>query len=353
MTDALPNPNAAGAGPTAVPTPRRAHTYSRLTTAVAVLALASGIYALLRVDALRDRLDDTNEALQEARTERSLLEAELRALEARERETRAELQRRLGSMNDLPTQVQELANTMSDLQGRTLGPERAWSRAEALFLLEMAQQRLALDRDVETAMAALQSADLRLATLKDAAFAPVRMQIARELQALRTVRQPDRTGILARLATAEERAASLSIRGLVAEERRAAGDEPAAQGFPARALAFLRRAFGNVVVVRRVDAASGTVLTREEALLRREHLQLLLFSAKSAVARHDRQTYRSSLASARQWLGEFFDLSDPAVSATLSEIQSLEPIDIDPQLPDISESARLLRRMMPGPAGPE
>ena len=39
-----------------------------------------------------------------------------------------------------------------------------------------------------------------------------------------------------------------------------------------------------------------------------------------------------SLASARRWLGEFFDLTDPSVQTMLKEVQALEPVDVDPPL---------------------
>ena len=97
-----------------------------------------------------------------------------------------------------------------------------------------------------------------------------------------------------------------------------------------------RNTFANLIVVRKVDDRAGSIVTAEEALLRRQHLQLLLFAARTAVARHDDTAYRTALAGARQWLGDFFELSSPAAQALLEQIQALEPIDIDPQLPDIS-----------------
>ena len=57
--------------------------------------------------------------------------------------------------------------------------------------------------------------------------------------------------------------------------------------------------------------------------------------------------YRASLAGARQWLGDYFELSSPGAQALLEQIQQLEPIEIDPQLPDISGSARALQRLLP------
>jgi uroporphyrin-III C-methyltransferase len=339
--------------PVEPPPPRRAHTYSRLTTAIAVLALATAGYALLRLDATRDRLDRVNDTARILEADRSVLRAELKNHTTRERATVRELDRRLDTLDEVPKQVQELASSVEELRGRAEGPERAWSRAEAMFLLDLAQRRLTLDRDLETSIVALESADTRLASLRDQTFAPVRQQIARELQALRAVRGPDTTGIIARLASTEEQTSEVPVKGIVAAERASFDRSQLPDGMFPRAWSIARNTLANLIVVRDVDDRAGSVITAEEALLRRQHLQLLLFSARNAVARHDAAGYRNSLASARRWVGEFFDLSSPTTQALLGEIQALEPIDIDPPLPDISGSSRALRRLMPAKRGPE
>lgn len=332
---------------------RRAHTYSRLTTAIAVLALATAGYTLVRLDSMRDKLDTANAAAVAANADRDLLRAELKSQASRERQARRDLGRRLDELKDSPQQLQELALSVEELRGRAEGPERAWSRAEALFLLELAQRRLTLDRDVETAIVALESADLRLASLRDQAFAPVRQEIAKELQALRAVQLPDTTGILSRLISAEERAGAAPVKGILVTERNAFDRSSLPDGMFARARAMVAQAFSNLIVVRKVDNMAGSVITAEEALLRRQHLQLLLFAARNAIARHDEGAYHAALAGARRSLGDFFDLSKPAAQSLLTEVQALEPIDVDPTLPSVSASVTALRRMMPSRRGPE
>lgn len=332
---------------------RRAHTYSRLTTAIAVLALATAGYTLVRLDSMRDKLDTANAALASANADKELLRAELKSQASRERQAHRDLNRRLDTLNDAPQQLQELASSVEELRGRAEGPERAWSRAEALFLLELAQRRLTLDRDIETAIVAVESADLRLASLRDTSFASVRQEIAKELQALRAVQQPDATGILSRLSSAEEQAASAPVKGILVTERRAFDRSSLPDGMFARAGAIIGQTFSNLIVVRKVDDLSGRVITDEEAVLRRQHLQLLLFSARTAVARHDEQAYRTALGGARRSLGDFFDLSQPAAQALLTEVQALEPVNIDPALPSVTGSINALRRMMPARRGPE
>jgi uroporphyrin-3 C-methyltransferase len=334
------------------PSPRRAHTYSRLTTALAVLALATAVYALWRLDATRDRIDQLIDQTRTLDAERRVLRTELQGLEAREQQSRREIDSRLASLAETPKQVQELGAVVEDLRGRSQGPQRAWSRAEALFLVELAQRRLVLDHDVETAIVAMESADARLATLRDASFTTARQQIARDLQALRAVRPVDTTGVMARLATAEELAMQVQIKGIVATQRRAGGERKLPDGWFARAIAVASNALSSIIVIRSVDERSGSVVTAEERLVRRQHLQLLLFSARTAVIRRDGSGYRSALAHARESLGDFFDLSDPDALTLLNEVRSLEPMVIDPRLPDIARSAQLLQRMMPS-AGSE
>ena len=335
------------------PRARRTHTYSRLTTTMAALALATSIYALLRIDSTRDRLDRTNDAARTRDAESAQIRADLKSVANRQRAAARDLDRRVDVLEDVPKQVEELVLSVEQLRGRAEGPERAWSRAEAMFLLELGQRRLGLDRDVQTAIVALESADARLAALRDQSVAPVRQQIARELTALRAVRQPDTIGILARLASAEEAAAHLPIKGILAAERHTTDRAALPEGKFARAWAMTRTAFANLIVVRTVDDKAGSIVTADEAQVRRQHLQLLLFAARTAVARHDAPAYREALAGARQWMGEFFELSSPGAQALLEQIQQLEPVDIDPQLPDISGSSRALQRLLPARPGPE
>jgi uroporphyrin-3 C-methyltransferase len=324
---------------------KRVHSYSRLTTAIAVLALATAGYALWRLDSTRERLDQVNDLAHTLAADRTALQTELRALAERESQRAKDLAERIDALNALPKEMQALSTAVDELHSRTEGPQRAWSRAEALFLMEIAQRSLILDRDAATAIAALESADARLASVRDPALTSVRQQLALELQALRALQPLDRTGLLTRLAALEGEATRLPVEGIVAVERERPSREELPNGWFARARAMVANALTNLIRVREIDKRGGRVVTADEQLIRKQHLQLLLFSARTAVIRHDTATYRSSLAAARQWLGEFFDIDTPAARNMLAEIQALEAIEIDPPLPDISKSAESLQRL--------
>jgi len=329
------------------PPRKRVHSYSRLTTAIAVLALATAGYALWRLDATRERLDQVNDFARTLDAERKTLQGELHTLAERERLAVRELSTRLDALSALPKQVQDLSTVVEEVHGRSAGPQRAWSRAEALFLMEIAQRSLVLDRDVTTAIAALESADSRLAAVRDPALTSVRQQLATDLQALRSARIPDRTGLMTRLAAVETEILRLPIKGIVAIERDSAENTSLPDGLFARARAIIGNALVRLVRVREVDERGGSIVTENEQMLRRQHLQLYVFAARTAVARHDQAAYRNALATARLSLQESFDLQDPSTQALLTEIQLLEAIPIDPPLPDISKSAASLQRLAP------
>lgn len=320
----------------------------RFTTVAATVALIVACYALWRLDITLDRLDRVGELASEINASQESLRTDLTAAIAEDAELRRELARRLEPLVPLPGQMERLDGSVQELRSRSTGPQRALVKSEASFLLDAAQRSVAFDRDLPSAIVALESADARLASLLDPGLLGVRQQIARELKILRAVPQADLATILLRIAAAEEQAATAPVKGLVTLDRPRMQSGVLPEGWWARGWALSRQALGSLITVRKIDAAGGRVVQPEEELLRRQHLQLLLFSARQAVVRRDITNYRSSLGSARQWLGEFFDLSQPAGESLLGEIAILEPINIAPPVPDISASTRMLREMETG-----
>ncbi len=218
---------------------------------------------------------------------------------------------------------------------------------EALYLLELGARRLRLEHDVPTAIAALESADARLATVPDPAVAEVRAQLARELTALRAVEVPDISSVLSRLAAVETAAADFRVLGVpVAEARRLdeTDAEHAGSAFD-RATRRLRQAWRDLFSYRRVDPAHSRLVTREEESLRRRQFELQLFAARIAAMQQDRTGYALALQSASALLDRSFDASDETVSTARTELALLAAIDVNPAAPEIGTAAQLLQRV--------
>ena len=250
---------------------------------------------------------------------------------------------RLEELGNLAPRLSELSDSLAELRDRTESAQRAWAQAETVYLLQVANRRLTLERDWQSALVALESADERLQSLKDPALNPVRRTLAREIQALRNTAQPDVAGIMARLASGEELATSLPVLGAIQENY--SPDRPVLSSPPglARAWQVVRASLVGMVSVRRIGEDAVELVSFEEQAVRREHLQLLLFAARLAALRGDEGGYQSNLTNARAWLEKMFDPVDTRVTNLGRELATLQGMQINAALPDISQSLKMLQ----------
>ena len=321
----------------------RASVRALLAILLAVIAVLFAALGWWQQSEVRSGIDAVRVEQQKLTDSSARLSAQLDGLAERDRFDEG----RLNELGGLSQQVSELARTLEELRARTESGERAWVVAEARYLMEIANRRLALERDHTSALAALIAADARLQALRDPALNGVRRALAQEIQSLRAAPHPDITGIVARLASGEELAARLPVLGAIAEHYRP--DEPAWGSTPgfARAWQIIKSSFVGMVSIRRIGEDAVELVSLEEQGVRRHHLQLLLYGARMAALRGDAADYRANVSAARRWLEEVFDLRELSVSSLQKDLQALEQVDIAPPLPDISRSLQLLDRVAP------
>ncbi len=257
----------------------------------------------------------------------------------------------------LEEEQRQLANAQQGLE-ESIGVLRAqlgnsrndWMLAEVQYLLQVANQRIQLERDVLTTRAALSSADRRLQTLADPGFNGVREQIARELVELDVVALPDLAGIALTLDTLAGQVNQLPLKDAQVHHQGSAQaasttTEPTVTDWT-RLPRLIWQELRQLVVVRRNDTPVGPLLAPEQQFFLYENLRLQLNSARLAALQGETESYRASLKTAQAWLGDYFDVDAPQIAAARSELERLAGIDMRPPLPDISTSLRLLRQQM-------
>jgi uncharacterized protein HemX len=251
----------------------------------------------------------------------------------------------LATLNQLVPRVTELTASMSELRGRVDAGRRAWTLAESRYLLEVANRSLSFSRDIDSALTALEAADMRLAELRDPSLTGVRNALVKEIQALRLVPRTDLTGIAARLASAEELAGELPVIGSIPDRYRPESTEELAQPGIGRAWQLLRSSVTNMISIRRIGKEAVELVSLEEQNVRRQHLQLLLFSARLAAVRGDNVLFHKNIATAQTWLTDMFDPRNPGVATVNETLRNLSATNIAPTLPDISGSLKMLDRV--------
>lgn len=319
---------------------------SPMLVVFAVVGLLLAAYATWRSERSDDRYRRVNQQLTELRSEQGRLDTRLQSLATDLDSSRAAWREELRGLREVPAQLDELGQNVEELRTRAESPQRAWVRAEALYLMELAERRLELEQDAGTALVAMEAADARLAADTDPAVREVRAKLGSEIAALRAVRLPDIAEVLARIGQLEDAVSSLPVVGMPVEDVRRDEDGDEERGALERAWQRLRQAVRDFMSLRRIEPATARLVTQEEDSLRRQHLGLLLFSSRIAAVRPDGAAYRQSLRAAGAWTERYFDTTHPAVSAALAEIAELETVNVDPELPGIGEAGRALRSLI-------
>jgi uncharacterized protein HemX len=321
---------------------------SPMLFAVGGLALLLAAYAHWRFGQFDERIDRVRGQVVELREAQARLAAQITAVDTQLQQSNEQVRTQIRSLGEIPAQLGEIGQNVAELRARADAPQRSWVRAEALYLLELGARRLRLEHDVPTAIAALESADARLATVADPAVAEVRTQLARELATLRSVNVPDIPAVLNRLAAVESAIPAFRVLGVpVASARRL---EPAATDKPVgafeRAGRRLKQAWDDLFSYRRVDPSRSRLVTREEESLRRQQFELQLFAARIAAMQQDRGAYTQALRSALDLLDRSFDPRDESVAKARAEVELLATIDVDPAVPEVGTAAQLLQRVI-------
>ena len=246
-----------------------------------------------------------------------------------------------GDIKALQDQQQALEDSMATLRSELTGDARVWDVEEVATLLQIANDRLHLEKEVAPSLAALQAADRHLQALKNPALLEVRRLLAEEITALRGTAHPDIDGMALSLNALIQGIDRLPIASAALEST---SSPPTASQSGWRGVVHdLWEKLKSLVSIQRRGQADRPLLTPDERYFLRQNLRLNLEAARIALLRRDSQTYRQTLRSAQEWITLYFDNDAPATAGALQELAHLQEIDIAPSLPDISGSLNALQ----------
>jgi uroporphyrin-3 C-methyltransferase len=336
---------------------------------LALVAIA-GVIALLGFgyqywNGLKDSLAQMNSAVVQANAQQDELEGQLASarqeLERQQKEfdaqrkALAEQDSRLAAEREkLKQQGSDMEKTLKEVYSRVGRNSNQWMASEAEYLMRVANHRLLLEGDSVTAIKALEAADGRLRDTGDPGWIGVRELIASEIAALKGLGQLDRAGLSARLASMAEQVKGLKMEGLRPMAPETGGKQPDSAR-DERSLDTLLRdgweGFKSVMVIRHRDKPVSAMLSPEQQFFVYQNLELQFEAARLALLRRDPLLYTSSLKTAAQWLGDFFDTQATAARALLDQIGEMQQVDVNPVYPDISKSLASLRERQKMQAG--
>ena len=273
-------------------------------------------------------------------------QAKADALGQREQDLLQQAQSLTKSANSLQEQVAH--NT--DRLGKLPGAERQdWLLAEAEYLLRLANQRLQLERDWDGAISMLTAADNVLLETRNPRMNMVRSEIARELLALRAVPAIDNVGAIARLQAMQEQVTSLPwmpeklILDPVTEQPVETLDK---QEWYWQLWNNISDSISRMVRITERDAPIAAPLTPDQQYYLQQNMNLMLEQAQVALLREQAELYQSSLKRVSDWLDQYLVIEDERTRAARAALTELQNWDVNPAVPDISESLIQLRKLV-------
>lgn len=247
-------------------------------------------------------------------------------------------------ITQLGTEQELLAEKLSTLNQQQPLDNEDWALAEVEYLLVIATHHLVLDRDIKTALAAMDVASQRLVDLGNTQLDPVREQLEQDINKLRDIKNTDISGLANYLADLIERSEALPLKENVISQQTEQKSEIKAgatgwKNFPGLLWEELKK----LVVIKRNENQSQPLLLPQEEYFLYQNLRLELENARLAVLLADNDNFQASITMLVDWLNKYFDTGADEVSGILETLEQMKSVDLGPELPDISSSLESLR----------
>ena len=384
MSDIFPtaNPEAPTALPTAPPAQAASPSSPRPAGAAPApvwLTLAAGVIAVAAVvmgAVLWQKLDRIQEELARRSLDSGAQATEARTLARQAQEAARELSVRQAAME---TRISEVSLQRSQLE--ELMQTLSRSRDETLVVdvesaLKLAQQQAQLAGTAEPLLAALRSADQRIARAAQPRLNPLQRAILRDLERIQVANLTDvplllvKLDELGRLVDELPLANGLSTSSLPAGAGLAASPASASAGRasspPSRAVvvvtatdsawslasdakAWATRLLGSVwreasklLRVSRIDQPEAALLAPDQGFFLRENLKLRLLNARMGLLSRQTDTARADLGVADAWIGKYFDGSARKTQGAVQLLQQVQGQLKTSELPRLDETMAAL-----------
>ncbi|TKJ64886.1 heme biosynthesis operon protein HemX [Pseudomonas viridiflava] len=240
----------------------------------------------------------------------------------------------------LVAQLQGDQQRLSQRLETVLGASRKdWRLAEAEHLLRLASLRLSALQDINSAEALVQGADEILREQDDPGSFAAREQLAKSLGALRSIEQPDRTGLFLQLAALRDQAVQLNK---LAPEYEDKGDTLPGLTADASEDSTWSRWWEQLSHYFRVDFNADKdirpVLAGQSLSQVRLALSLALEQAQWAALNGEPEVYSRALAEAKSVLQSNFNQDDPQGKLLGARLDAVAAQPVAVKTPDLAQS---------------
>ena len=261
-------------------------------------------------------------------------------------------------IKEIQTDQENLLHNLTNLIQNNKQLRKDWLMAEAEYLIQLANYRLLLEKDVTTAAVALKAADTRLAEMADPAIFKIREILAKDLQTLNNIPKIDLAGLSVTISAMSKNISNLPLNTPDPKTYKTNQEQKTQATAKVESLKDLPAAiwqdFKSLIVIRHHQKAIEPLLAPGQHFFLVQNLALLLEQARLALLNGDNVIYQERLQTSATWIKQYFDNEHNITRNMLAKITELQKYDIDPTLPDISSTYSIIQKyrlhgQQPGP----
>ena len=278
-------------------------------------------------------------------TRMEMLAAQQSQLQDQNAQLTSQLAERLQSLSK---QQAELTHDVEILRSKNQFMRKDWLVMEAEYLLQLANYRLLFERDINTAIVALNSADVRLRNTGDPSLVGVRKAIAESTLALKAVPQADLAGLSLKLSAIVQTIDSLPLNTTdpksMAQKQQHVDSETRHVKTWAELPSAIWHDLKSLIIIRDHNQPVEPLIAPDQRFFLTENLRLQIEQARLAMLFGHTEVYKERIETASKWIETYFDKDSPQTLATLATLKELENSAIAPPLPNISKPYQLLEQ---------
>lgn len=309
-----------------------------------MLVLLTGLSLLVSM-MLWQRLSAIQEQLARQSGESGTLAVEARTLARQAQDVARETAARQAVME---SRLSEVAMQRSQLEELMQSLSR--SRDENLVVdiesaVRLAQQQAQLSGSVEPLLAALRTADQRLARAAQPRLNRLRSAVARDIERITTARVTDIPGLMAKLDELVRQVDDLPLANAVASGGAGGKSKeppPVDLSWWQRSLLVLHAEARALLRVSRIDQPEAVLLAPEQGFFLRENLKLKLLNARLALLSRQTESARADVAAASSAIARYFEAGSRKTQLAAGLLQQIQGQMRSVELPRLDETLAAL-----------
>jgi uroporphyrin-3 C-methyltransferase len=224
--------------------------------------------------------------------------------------------------------IESLQMALSEMQGRR---PNDWLLAEADYLIKLASRKLILEKDVNTAIALMESADQRVATLNDPTLLSLRQFINDDLTALKSTPVFDKDGLALKLMSLQKQVDSLPLANAIIPEQEQSIEQQVSTDiadWQQNLMTSLKSFSEQFITFRAREGSVVPLLSPEQHFYLRENIKAKIDSAINATYSENQDLFDSNLELALAWTNTYFDVTQNSVSSFTKLLTDLSTTNI-------------------------